>query len=286
MAIEKQIWIDLIKEGMTPDTSFLSRSVDMSAFVEANKINLAEAGVDPDVLIDNTVFPVPAATRTDSPLDLPLHTFDTKNTIVRNIEEKETAYGKMESVVRGHRRALIIKTSAFAAYNWAPQADADLTPVFASTGGTNPEGFKAASFEDFLRLRAKFRKFDIDMASVVIVLDPTHEADLMTEDMKLYKEIISSNKLFGMSLFTFSGLPKFDGSTGQKKAFGSAANPANDRPGSLIYCDTEVMRASGDTEVFVTYKDPRERGDVLGFQQRFTALKIRGKYAGALYSGK
>lgn len=286
MAIEKQAWIDKIMEGRTPDTSFLSRSVDMSEFVDHNKINLAEAGVDPNVLIDNTSYPVAVAERNDTALELPLHTFDTENTVVRNIEEKETSYNKMESVVRAHRRALDIKESTFAAFNWCPTENGIYTPVRKSTGAVNPEGLKAATFNDFLRIRKEFRNFDIDPASVVIVLNATHEADLMAEDMKLYKQILEMGKLFGMALFSFSKLPVFNASTGKKKAFGAAADPTGDVPSSLIYCDTEVMRATGTTDVFVTYKSPKERGDILGYQQRFTALPIRGKFIGAIYSDK
>lgn len=286
MAIEKQLWIDKLMEGFIPDTSFLSRSVDMSAFVDHNKINLAEAGVDPSVLIDNIVFPVPVAQRTDTPLELPLHTFDTENTVVRNIEQMESAYDKLASVVRAHSNALIRKTSAYAANNWCPAKDGDLTPVMATTGAVSAETLKAATFADFLRMRAKFRSFDIDPASVVVVLNPSHEADLMAEDMKLYREVLASGTLFGMSLFSNSNLPWFDTTTKQKKAFGAAYDAAKDTRCSLVYCDTEVMRAVGTTEVFAKYKDPEQRGDVLGYQQRFTALPIRGKYAGAIYSGK
>ena len=46
------------------------------------------------------------------------------------------------------------------------------------------------------------------------------------------------------------------------------------------------MRAMGTTEVFAKYKDPEQRGDILGYQQRFTALPIRGKYIATLYSEK
>lgn len=286
MAIEKQLWIDKIMEGFIPDTSFLSRSVDMSAFVDHNKINLAQAGVDPTVLVDNTVFPVPVAQRADTPLELPLHTFDTENTVVRNIEQMESAYDKLTSVVRAHSTALTRKTSAFAAHNWCPSANSDLTPVMATTGGVNAEALKAASFEDFLKMRARFRAFDIDPASVVVVLNSSHEADLMAEDMKLYREVLAGGNMFGMTLFSYSNLPYFDTTTKQKKAFGAAYDPAKDTRSSLVYCDTEVMRAVGTTEVFAKYKDPEQRGDVLGYQQRFTALQIRGKYVGAIYSGK
>lgn len=285
MAIEKELWLALIMEGMVPDTSFLSRSRDMSELVEYNKLNLAEAGIDPKVLVDNDTYPVPTAQRQDVPKELLLHTFDTENTVVRNIEEKESAYGKMDSVVRSHRNALIKKTSGFAAYNWCPTQDGEFTPVIKANGEVNASQQKRVSFEDFLQMEAKFRALDVDMSTLVAVLNAVHLADLMAEDMKLYKEVLTSGKLFSFSLFNFSGLPLFDTTTGKKKAYG-AAKGDTDTQASLVYSDTEVMRAVGDTDLFVKYKDPAERGDVIGYQQRFTAYPIRGKYIGAIYSGK
>ena len=55
---------------------------------------------------------------------------------------------------------------------------------------------------------------------------------------------------------------------------------------SLFYCANEVMRPDGDIEVSAKYKDPEQRGDVIGFQKRFTALPIRNKYQAAIYSAK
>lgn len=285
MAIEKELWLSMIMEGMVPDTSFLSRCVNMDALVEYNKLNLAEAGLDPEVLIDNDTYPVPTAPREDVPLELLLHTFDTKNTVVRNIEEMESAYEKMNSVVRSHRNALTKKLASFAAHNWTPVQNGTFTPVLATDGAVNKSGLKSASFEDFLQAEAKFRELDVEMSSLVAVLNPVHLADLMAEDKKLYKDVLQSGKLFSFSLFSYTGLPYFDTATGQKKAYGSAPG-TNDTRSSLLYCDTEVMRAMGDSEVFVKYKDPAERGDVVGFQQRFTAYSIRKKYIGAIYSGK
>ena len=272
-------------EGMVPDTLFLSRSMDMTEFVEYNKLHLAEAGVDPDVLMDNDTYPVPTSQREDIPKELLLHTFDTKNTVVRNIEEKESAYAKMESVIRSHRNALIKRISSFAAHNWCPVQNGNFTPVIKSNGGVNSFGVKKVSFEDFLDMEAKFRALDVDMGTLVAVLNAVHLADLRKEDIKLYKEVMSSGKLFSFTLFTFSGLPYFDTATGKKKAYGSAPG-VDDTQATLVYSDKEVMRAMGDTEVFAKYKDPEQRGDVVGFQQRFTAYSIRNKYIGAIYSGK
>ena len=285
MAIEKQIWISMLMEHYYPDRTFLARSVDMTAMVEYNKINLAEAGVAPEVLVDNTDYPVGTESRKDTPLELPLHTFDTKNTVVRNVEAMELAYNKMDSVVRQHRNTLYAKTAAYAANNWAPSKTADLTPVRATSGTDNRQGVKALTFEDVLAMDAWFRSQDIDPSTMVAVLNPYHLADLMAEDMKLYKEMLSGNKLFGFDLYIFSQLPYYNATTGQKVAFGTAAADT-DTQCSLFYCANEVMRADGDIEVFARYKDPEQRGDLIGFQKRFTALPIRNKYQAAIYSAK
>ena len=213
MAIEKQIWTDLLMEGFYPDRSFLTHSVDMTPMVEYNKINLAEAGIAPDVLIDNTTFPVPTVSRSDTALDLPLHTFDTKNTVVRNVEEMETSYAKMDSVIRQHRATLQAKTAAYAAYNWAPTGNAALTPAKATAA------VGKIQFEDILKMDAWFRAQDIDPATLIVVLNPYHLADLQLEDMKLYKAMLESNKLFAFQLFTFSQLPYYNMTTGAKVTF-------------------------------------------------------------------
>ena len=285
MAIEKQIWTNVLMEGFYPSRTFLTRSVDMTDLVEYNKINLAEAGVAPEVLVDNKTFPIPTESRTDIPLELPLHTFDTKNTVVRNVEAMELSYNKMDSVVRQHRNTLQAKTAAFAANSWAPNSDNTLTPVKSTSGEPNKRGLAALSFQDILDLDAWFRSQDIDPTTMVAVLNPYHLADLMAEDMKLYKEMLSGNKIFGFDLYTFSQLPYYNASTGAKVAFGTKA-AETDTQCSLFYCATEVMRADGDVEVFAKYKDPEQRGDVIGFQKRFTALPIRNKYQADIYSAK
>ena len=120
---------------------------------------------------------------------------------------------------------------------------------------------------------------------MVAVLNPYHLADLMAEDMKLYKEMLTGNKIFGFDLYTFSQLPYYNATSGTKVAFGTAAQDT-DTQCSLFYCANEVMRADGDIEVFARYKDPEQRGDLIGFQKRFTALPIRNKYQAAIYSAK
>ncbi|MFO0485244.1 MAG: hypothetical protein ACK51A_06235, partial [Sphingobacteriia bacterium] len=63
--LNKEVWLSLIKEQFYPDFTFLNEALDLSAFVQNDVINLAEAGVSPNVLKNNTTYPVPASTRAD-----------------------------------------------------------------------------------------------------------------------------------------------------------------------------------------------------------------------------
>ena len=102
--------------------------------------------------------------------------------------------------------------------------------------------------------------------------------------MKFYYVMLDRNVIFVFCIYTLSLLPYYTVSSGAKVAFGASASEGTDTQCSLFYSDQEVMRADGDIEVFAKYKDPGERGDVIGFQKRFTALSIRGKYHAAIYN--
>jgi len=271
--LQKEIWLDILMENFYPNDSFLSKSRDMSSFVEYNKLNLAEIGVDPNVLVDNTSYPIPISQRSDVPLELPLSTLDTENTLVRNVEEMESAYDKMASVVRQHQNSLRSKAAQLAAYNWAPSKQDAFNAVLAATGANG-----ALSFSDIIKLAGFYDDMDAPKEGRVLVLCPKHRRDLMAEDMKLYKMIFTDGTLYDFQIFSFSKNPTYT-SAGVRNAFGAAGNIA-----SIAYHRDEVMRADGTVDMFSKLRDPEQRGDIVGFQKRFAALSIRKKHSGAIYS--
>jgi len=280
--LNKEIWLPEILEHFFPDNSWLKRSRDLSAFVENDKINLAEAGVMPEVLINNTTYPIPIETRDDIPISLELDYFDTKNTVLRNAEKVELSYDKRQSLIFGHKQSLQLSFAKKAIHGYAPQSDSADTPVIATTGDVE-NGFKKITLEDILNLYKRFNKIDAPDGNRVLVLNPEHEAQLMAEDLKLFKEVMKTGDLFGFKVFRYSKTPVYDITTGEKKAFGAAAG-ANDTIASVAWVETEVMRAVGTMEMFSKDKDPEARGDILGFQMRGIALPIRNKAIAAIYS--
>jgi len=191
VGINKEIWLPEIKEGFYPDDSFLKEARDMSAFVENDKINLAEAGVNPNVLINNTTYPIAVSQRTDVPIALELDTYDTENTLIRNIEKAELSYDKRQSIIFGHKQALRFKFAEKAAHAYAPASDATYTPVLSTTGTGG-----AMTFDDILNLYKRFNDVDIPTQGRVLVLHPTHEAELRKQDYKLFKDMLTTQELW------------------------------------------------------------------------------------------
>lgn len=280
--MEKELWTDIIKEQPIQSDDFLSESEDVSSLVEYNTLHLAEAGVEPEVFIDNDTFPVGIVSREDVPHEVKLHTFDTKNTVVRNIEQMESSYDKMQSVTRGHANALTRKRRALAGYNWCPLQDGEFTPVLKATGALL-NGRRRLTFDDIDTLEGKFIALECDMTQARLCLSTQHRDDLKAENRKLFKECMKDGQIGKFKVFDYPHLPYFDVTTGKKQAFGSAKG-ANSSMVSIAWIKTEVLRAIGSTDVFHREKDPEARGDILGYQQRFTALPMRNKYIGAIYS--
>lgn len=284
--LQKEIWTDIILEKFYPDGSFLADGRDMSSLVEFNKINLAEAGADPTVLVNNTSYPIGVSQRTDVPKALELNTLDTESTVIRNLEAMELSYDKMASVTRGHKNALQKKALELAAWNWSPQSDSANTPVLRATGDLNViTGYRRLKFEDILSLETAFDDLDISGQGRILVLNPKHMADLSLQDLALYKAMMMNSTLFSFTLRKTSVTPKYNASTGAKCAFGAVAADT-DTIASFAFYKEEVMKAQGTTEMFYMFKDPANKGDVMNFQMRFVALPMRAKYISAIYSPK
>ena len=280
--LQKEIWTDILMEKFYPDSSFLTEARDMSALVEYNKINLAEVGASPDVLIDNTSYPIAVTSRTDIPKELALRTLDTTSTVVRNVEAMELAYDKMSSVVYGHKMELQRIAAKLAAWNYSPAADSQYTPVLAATGAIN-SGKRRLTFTDVMNLMVSFNGLDIPMDGRILVLNPQHESDLILQDLAMYKTAIVNGMLFGFKLYRTSVTPIFNGSLGTKVAYGAVA-AATDTIASIAFHKDEVMKATGSIVMFAKYADPDNKGDVINFQMRFCALSLRTKAIAALYS--
>lgn len=283
MALNKQIWLTQLAENFYPETSFLSKCVDLSGFVEYNQMHMGIAGIDPAVRINQKTYPIKDVERQDDEATFPLDTFETENTLIRNLEAIEVSYNKVESVVRQHRKTLQTAVGKKAIHAFAPNANTEDTPVLFTTGEAK-NGRKRLSFDDILSLKEAFDGALIPQERRYIVLHPSHVTDLLREDMQLFKDLTEiqngePHRFAGFGFYTFPFMPIYQ--DGEKTAFGA------DKVGnfaSVAFQADEVMKADGDLKMFSQIDDVHERASIFGFEKRFVAMPIRNKGIGAIVS--
>lgn len=288
----KEIWINAVMDVMRQNPTFLDKAVDMSSFVENGVINLADAGVDPTVLLNNTTYPVGITQPTDSPLALSLDVYDTVNTVVRNMEKVQYAYNKVLLYVKKHGAALNVFHASRASFNWAPSADTTNTPVL-KTSGSVVNGYKEMVENDLIDLADRFDAIAPGMPRT-LVLHHKHKNSLFKNSSILKQQQAFSSKdgfsvslgnVMGFDIYLYNGSAVYNASTGVKKAWGAAA-AGTDTFASFAFVDGEVMSAKSDPTLFDRLADPEARGDILGYQQRGIALPMRNKYIGAIISSQ
>lgn len=290
MALNKEVWLNQIKEGFYPDDSFLQKLVNYDGFVENDKIHIASAGIDPKVLINNTTYPITVVGRDDADNEITLDKFETENTIVRRPDAIEYSYDKLESVIRQHRSTLRKAVTMKATHAIAPQADTFDTPLVVTTGEVVGNRHRL-TFADILALKERFDDADIPMDRRYLVLHPKHVSDLLLEDLKIFKDLTNitdgePTKFAGFGCFSCSTMPTY--TTDEDGALVKVAYSADatTRFASVAFYADEVFKADGEMYMYATYDDPKERATIIGFDKRSIVLPIRGKGIGAIVSAE
>ena len=269
--LQTEVWIAGIKENPIPNDSFLYKSVDLSQYVENNKLHLAEAGVEPQVHEDyfaSSSSALPVATIDDIANEVVLKTYSTEQTLHRELQEIELSYDKRSSVIQRHRASLAKNLGKRAAWAWAPQKDNEWNKVLALTGNDS-------IIDAIIDLKQFMEEKDI-VEGVNICFTPEHFARIRKEDKRLYKDIMNEKQMYGINVFQYSQNPLYDGTTKEKKPFG-AVKASSDKRASFMWVTSEVFRCFGDVKMYATLRDAGLQADAISFAQRALVGVIRAK---------
>ena len=276
--LQTEVWVAGIKENPIPDNSFVFQSVDLSQYVEHNKLHLAEAGVEPAVHEDyfaNSNTPLPITDIADIGNEVVLHTYSTEQTRHRDLQEIELSYDRRSSVIKRHRVSLAKNMGKRAAYAWAPKQDDAWNKVLNLSSSDSV-------IDAIIDLKQFMEENDI-LEGVNICFTPAHFARIRKEDKRLYKDILNEKQMYGIKVFQYSQNPLYT-SAGVKKPFG-ATKENTDKRASFMWVTDEVFRCFGDVKMYPTLHDSGLQADTLSFAQRALVGVIRArtpKYLGAI----
>lgn len=270
---------------------FMADLKDYSGAVNNDVIKFNDIGADPNVLIDNTTYPIANVVRTDVGVAVSLHKLETENTKITAAEYQALPYDKNSSVMAAHVRALREARVKLGLHSLAPADNTNSKlPVLQTTGKSTDSGRLQLTMQDIINFKSLVDK-NQDPETRKLVLCSDHINDLLSIDNVFrdrYYNIASGQlitRLLGFDIYENLRTPKFAADL-TKKAYGSAAI-STDRSASVYFNTANAMKAIGSANVYYRDKsmDPENRMTVLGFDMYYIISPVSARGYGAIVDG-
>lgn len=285
-----EVWTgELVKQlrgGMS--ASWLDGVSDYSAAVNNEVVHLVDVGGDPDVLINNTTYPIAAQELEDGDIALGLDKFQTKKTAVSDDQLFAISYDKMGSVIERHGDAITIAKFKKAAHALAPNSNTAKTPVV-PTSGEDDNGRKKCTRKDIIALKRKLDALQVPTAGRRLVLCSDHVNDLLEDDQKFRDQYYNYTtgkiaNMYGFEVYEFENCPYFT-KEGTKVPFKNSPS-GTDHQASFCFYTKRVFRAQGSTKMY--YRDAQTNPDYqqneVNFRHYYIVLPKKMEAIGAIYS--
>ena len=252
-----------------------------------NTINFTELGGDPDVLINNTTYPIDIQELNDDNVAIGLDKYQTKATPITDDEARGLSYDKMATVIERHRAVVDEKKIAKAAHALAPANHAAKHPVLLTTGEV-VNGRKRLRVQDLIDLKGAYDKYKIPKQGRILVLNPDHVADLLAQDVTFaqrynnYTTGAISNQ-YGFEIYEYVDCPLYTVSSKTKVAFGTAQTDAM-QMASVSFYAPRMMKATGETKAYVGEPEPLMQRWLYNLRHYFICLPLVNEAIGAIVS--
>lgn len=295
--VYREIWTKEVIKGLNSalEDTFLDGIPDKSQYVtgddEAQVIHSTYFGVQPDVLINNTTYPIDIQALDGEDVAIQLDKYQTKATPITDDELYALAYDKIAAVKGSHVDAIAENRLVKAIHALAPASHASKTPVLLTTGEATPDGTrKRLLWADIIALRQAYADAKIPIKNLRLVLCQDHVNDLLLADTAFtkaytnFKGGIITNQL-GFEIREYSDNPYFTVATKAKQAFGAVPTNA-ERQASVCFNTKLARKATGKTKMYWSdaKTDPLNQRNLVNFRNYFIALPSVNEAIGAIVS--
>lgn len=293
MAIQKEIWMAAIIEGLFASNSFLSKAFNADEYVNNGKIvHIPSAGAPSGTKKNRTSLPATVTKREDIDITFPLDEYTTDPVLIPHADTVELSYDKRESVLRQDKLKLQDGVALDFIFNWSPAKEQCI-----ETTGKEVDAYtdKATGKRngickaDVLGLMTRFNNDDIPQEGRYLLLDAQMYSQLLNdltanENTAFLASADAQNGILG-KLYSFNVMmrSKVGLYTAAKapKAW-SAAGTATDLAAALAWHDRSVCRALGEVKAFENEGDPTYYGDIYSFLVRAGGRIMRSDKKGVM----
>lgn len=272
--------------------SWLDGVPDQSSIVNNDVIHLVEVGVDPDVLINNTTYPIPTQALSDKDIAVKLDKFQTKVTPITDDELYAASYDKMARVKESHGNAINDSKFTKAAHALCAQQDSAKTPVLKTTGERDATtGRLRLTMADVVALKSAMDKLGVPAENRRLVLCPDHANDLLLasqtfrEQYNIDRATGKVGKLYGFDVYEYANTPLYT-QAGKKKNLGVAAGDGEFNC-SFAFYTPRVFKATGSTKMYYSEAatDPEYQRNKINFRHYFLCMPKKEDAGVVMMSG-
>ena len=135
------------------DGTWMSELQSKNGWVNNDVIKIPKQGAAPNVLINNTVYPIKKNNIQDDHVVLSLNKYETENETVTDDELYALPYEKVSTTQTKHRETLEDKTEEHAIWSIAPDKATDSMPILETTGDDDGTGRKRLTTKDIIAFK-------------------------------------------------------------------------------------------------------------------------------------
>jgi len=272
MAIQKELWADMIQEELRAKLDPLNNfALDLSEYAEGTTIHIPVAGAT-QIVKNNTTWPLTAAERADTVVDIVLNTYHWTPMVVKQADKVQLAYDKMASLYNSLNGGLgerLLIESLIGMYHYTSGAYVTTTGASYPAHATGATGDRRGlTSMDIRKAAALLDKQKVPIADRFLIVDSIMFWQLV-DDLAYNADRVDvvaglpsiTTPLYG---FTIVSVPQvaYVTSAGVIRPYGDAGTTTDNAVALAIQKSCVGFGMSG-IEIFVDEGNPLYQGDIL-----------------------
>ncbi|TAG31887.1 MAG: hypothetical protein EAZ35_02225 [Sphingobacteriia bacterium] len=246
-------------------------------------VNLTYFGVSPDVLIDNTAYPIAIQQLDGENVAITVKKFQTKATPITDDEIFGLNYNKMQAVQESHAIKIEEDKNSMALHNIAPNANIAAMPVLLTTGDL-VNGRRMCRGKDLLTLRDSLNRLLHPRDGRRLILCNDHINDLLSEDQKFADQYYDSTdgrifKRFNFEFFESSTNPFYNAAAKTKLAYGAVPVAGTHTEASVYFHISRLVQGKGFTKNYLSQsaQDPLQQRNLYNVRHYDIVTRYRNE---------